>query len=606
MAGVKPIIQKTKNKQDKVPSVFEPVYAVIFYIALATIIRVVLSETGNTFDDLIIVGIFILFVVFQYSKVYYVLHKLEEPHKSSRHFLDALGEYGMFMEKSLRMLIIFVLVSSVKSPKFLPISEIIGSPNYASLAYPAINAFLVILLLIMWDTIVFWSLKRRTDLEENVKTQYQEFTASDSVRYFSFRLLERVLALALSILVIFYTYSKQSVGPAYYFGAGILLASFMFLVYLCEKKGTPLGSPEVNFLKKLAIIFFFFPIIQSTKVLLGGFNVFNKDNKIIYGGAHVLVGALICVIAFFASSVAHAVDEHKEKVTLSTSKNIWCALPLIAIQNKYFEQEGLDVDPVYQAAGVLNLNAVISGSANFGTIVEVNLAYLAYTDTPDLSVIGTVVKSNDFSVVARKAKGLTSPENLKGKKIGYSSTTGGEPFLYKFLERYHLSPSDVILQKIQPNLLVSALMSNSVDAIATWEPFATVAANGLHDSAAVFHESGIYTGYMNVAVRNSWASKHPETTKKFLRALKRAEEFIKTNPAAAKKQLAGIINLDGAVVDKIWPLYTIGVGLDVDQQVEATSYVAKLAQKIQPEFKNAAIPDYRRYFDPAYLNSATK
>ncbi len=69
---------------------------------------------------------------------------------------------------------------------------------------------------------------------------------------------------------------------------------------------------------------------------------------------------------------------------------------------------------------------------------------------------------------------ITSPAQLKGKKIAYTQGSSGHAFLVQLLRRSGLKDSDVSLVNLQPGDALSAFSSGQVDAWATWEPFVTI------------------------------------------------------------------------------------------------------------------------------------
>src|SRR5215813_984623 len=125
----------------------------------------------------------------------------------------------------------------------------------------------------------------------------------------------------------------------------------------------------------------------------------------------LLLGLVFLLSAIFyirQGRSASSASQDLSKVRLSTSKNLWCTLSLVAIDQGFFEREGLNVDTVYQLAGRQNMDALVSKSVDIANVVEVNLAYQALNGNANLVVPASIVYARDFSVVARRQSGIAA------------------------------------------------------------------------------------------------------------------------------------------------------------------------------------------------------
>ena len=290
-------------------------------------------------------------------------------------------------------------------------------------------------------------------------------------------------------------------------------------------------------------------------------------------------------------------------VRLATSKNLWCSLSVLAIEKGYFNDEGLDVQPNYLEAGRYCMDAVISGSAEFGNVVEVNVAYLGYTESTDVRIIGTIVESTSSAIIARKSRGIATPQDLKGKSLAYSPGTTSDVFTRRFLAKYGLKTTDVELRKLQPLAMQAAMSDKGLDAASTWQPFVYNIRRLLGEDAVEFRDPQIYVGYENIAVRQSWANKNREAVRRFMNAISRSQKLISENPADAKSTLARAINLDPQIVESTWPEYKIGLTLDAARLVKDITAIGRSIQETQEEYKGKAVPDYSAFVDASYIGN---
>jgi len=314
-------------------------------------------------------------------------------------------------------------------------------------------------------------------------------------------------------------------------------------------------------------------------------------------------GVLLLFSAFLIFSGCTKQNNQLTKTTLATSKNMWCTLSLIANEKGYFKQEGLDVDVKYLEAGRYCMDAVVSGSADFGNVVEVNVGYLGFTGNENVSIIGTIVSSTSSAIVARKSSGISKPEDIKGKRFALSPGTTSDIFANRFLAKYKFSTKDVDLRKIQPLAMQGAVVAKEIDAASTWQPFVYNISKAIGNDAVVFKDPEIYVGYENIAVRRDWATKNTETVKAFLRAIKRAEDFVRNNLDEAQKTISTTINLDLEIVKATWDEYNITLTLNDKTLVNDITAIGKWINQTQEGYKDKALPDYQKYVDRTYLDA---
>lgn len=290
-------------------------------------------------------------------------------------------------------------------------------------------------------------------------------------------------------------------------------------------------------------------------------------------------------------------------VTLAASKNLWNTLPLIAQAQGFFRAEGLDPTVTYLDAGRYCMDAVVSGSTNFGNVVEVNVAFLGFSANQDISIVGTVVESTSSAIIARRSAGITKPSDLAGKIVALSPGTTSDVFANWYLPKNGVPIEAVNLRRIQPAAIQQAVIAQEVDAASTWQPFVYNISKAMGSDAIEFRDPAAYRGYENVAVRKSWAKEHPETVRAFLRALRVAEEFVKANPAEAQAIMAKEIALDPEIVKATWSEYTMMLSLDTPGLAKHIGQIGTWISATQDGFKGKPVPDYTVYLDDTYLQS---
>ena len=169
-------------------------------------------------------------------------------------------------------------------------------------------------------------------------------------------------------------------------------------------------------------------------------------------------------------SVSAAAEETPEKVTVNVAyMPDYASLNglISAVELGYFEDENIDVQLTEFADGPTIIQAMESGSIDIGYIGQ-GAHKLCINGRADIFALAHV--SNSDGVIGSKEKGTDTIEGLKGKKIAYSSGTSSEDILKKTLAKGGMTMDDITAIDMDATNIVTAMISGSVDACATWVP----------------------------------------------------------------------------------------------------------------------------------------
>ena len=251
-----------------------------------------------------------------------------------------------------------------------------------------------------------------------------------------------------------------------------------------------------------------------------------------------------------------------EKVTLALSTPPYTVLADLAQAQGYFRQEGLEATPHFHSTGIATLNEALAGKADFISIGDTPFMF-AIMRGEKLAIIATIQTSNKADAIfARKDKGIRTPLDLKGKKIGVTLGTGGDFFLGAFLAIHGVARKDIQAVNLKPEEMLLALTAGDVDALSVWSPFLNQAQNKLGDRGLTFYGEDLYTQTFNIAATQESIHRNPGRVKKLLRALIKAEEFAGQQPAKARQIVADTRQMDRASLDEAWADNTFRVSLD--------------------------------------------
>lgn len=251
-----------------------------------------------------------------------------------------------------------------------------------------------------------------------------------------------------------------------------------------------------------------------------------------------------------------------EHVTIANTAYAGTCPVLVAQRLGHFEDEGLRVTLRPYTTGKAALDAMLKGDADLATSAELPIVFAAIREQP-VTVIATIlVAEKDYGIVARRDRGIATPAELKGRRIGVTVNTSGHFVLDAFLNRQKLTTGDVEVRDFKPEELAGAMARGDIDAASTWEPYLNGLREQLGDNGAAFSVADVYDSLYNLSGSRDYVVKHPVAIRKVLRALIRGGRYCKESPQAASEIVAANIEADAATLRALWPSYRFGVRLD--------------------------------------------
>src|SRR3954453_600980 len=249
----------------------------------------------------------------------------------------------------------------------------------------------------------------------------------------------------------------------------------------------------------------------------------------------------IAIVASFvlAASPAFAQQQTPIKFSLDFKFEGPAAPFVVAIDKGYYKAEGLDVT-IDTAAGSLEpINRVASGTYDmgFGDINSLIKFRDANPGTP-IKAVFMVYNKPAFSVVGRKSRGVSSPKDLEGKKLGAPPADGAFAQWPIFAQANNIDPSKVTIVSVGFPVREPMLASGEVDAI-TGFSFSSyinlkdrgVPANDI--TVLLMADYGVNLYGNSIMVNPKFAAEKPEAVKGFIRAfIKGLNETVK-NPTSS-------------------------------------------------------------------------
>lgn len=143
--------------------------------------------------------------------------------------------------------------------------------------------------------------------------------------------------------------------------------------------------------------------------------------------------------------------------------SLWSVMT--AKEKGYFEEQGITVNLVEFADGPTIIAAMESGSIDVGYIGQ-GAHKLCINGRASIFALSHI--SNGDALIG--GKGITKVEDLKGKKVAYSSGSSSEDILLNSLTKAGMTMEDIEAIDMDASAIVTAMLSGGVDACATWSP----------------------------------------------------------------------------------------------------------------------------------------
>ncbi len=303
---------------------------------------------------------------------------------------------------------------------------------------------------------------------------------------------------------------------------------------------------------------------------------------------------LLLVIGLFSILLLPDEKETLPHVVFAEMKSPIAGPLALAHLKGYYAEEGLDVEVQSFSIARLAVDAMLSNAADFGFAADI-VVMNTFVHNQPLYSIATYSHGGSNKILARKDRGITQLQDLRGKKIGTLKGTALDSYLFKVLEHEGISFKDVTLVNLQTPDMPAALLRGDIDAFSSVEPFITLTQAKMGANAVVLHNKDAYDVTSHILVRKEIIEQHPDYIEKFLRAVKRADIFIRENPLEAKQLLAEYTNLDVHAMDVYFNEVVFNLEqnksrsiLELNQEYELGKQMGLIPQSTQK-------PDFTRF-----------
>lgn len=217
---------------------------------------------------------------------------------------------------------------------------------------------------------------------------------------------------------------------------------------------------------------------------------------------------------------------------------IAACLPLYAaIENGYFEQEGLKLEIVPMAGGAAIIPAMVGGSLDIGFSAYFSI-FLAKEEGIDVLMIAGTVKEVGtgepyVAVLVGSDSGIAKAKDLEGKTFATSLLKSVDWITTaEWMSKNGADHKKVKWVEIPFPNMGATLRAKRIDAMTGVDPFLTVelASGGVKIIGHPFFEVAPNLPIAGFVTTEAWVKKNRSLADRFVRALNKGTDFVNTRP----------------------------------------------------------------------------
>jgi ABC-type nitrate/sulfonate/bicarbonate transport system substrate-binding protein len=229
-----------------------------------------------------------------------------------------------------------------------------------------------------------------------------------------------------------------------------------------------------------------------------------------------------------------------------------------------FAKHGLDVTVRTGPSGSGLVPLLISGETQAAIGAEgAGISNFNASNGKVVFVLETSFLRRFYALLGRSD--IKSLDDLKGKRVGVSTGTGGELFWTALLDKRGVPADGFRRVQVEAPEMVAAFERGDIDAFAVWEPWVTRSQNALGGKLRIIQDGdGIFGTRAMTYMNRDWIEKNPDAAKRFMRALVETMDFVRARPAEAATIVSGSLKMDRALVEALFAKLDWRLAIDQD------------------------------------------
>lgn len=298
-----------------------------------------------------------------------------------------------------------------------------------------------------------------------------------------------------------------------------------------------------------------------------------------YPGIGLVLCLLLLVAASLTSPTASADADADERVRIAGVVYLGDLPTVIADHENLFRSHGVDATVAFNPSGRENLGRLRAGEVDFALMALTPLVLDRLADPSpggldDPVILASLVHSTRLNhVVVRTDRGIETPADLQGRRVGLRKGTNAE-FVWWLFARFHgLDPDAVELVDTPVSRLPTALRTGAVDVGVIWEPWFSRLQAETGNTLRSFPGSNIYTAQWVLATNRETARDRPARCRAMLAAYRDAIALIEREPERAIRTYARRADVSEEILRRSWEAQDFELNLE-------WSIVATLQQQL--------------------------
>lgn len=293
-----------------------------------------------------------------------------------------------------------------------------------------------------------------------------------------------------------------------------------------------------------------------------------------------------------------------EEITIAVAKQPAFALMYVADKKGFFKDEGITVKFRKYILGRDALQDVVEEKADLATVFDIPTLNQINKGT-DLAILTTLHNSSKNHVIASlKTSGIQKPSDLRGRRVAMTKGVSTEFFLYSFLTTEGIALSEVNTVSIEPDRLIESMENSTIDAAVLFNPYIYNLRKKYPEDKTTFFYSDAYTEMSVLTGKRLFIDQNQDKIRKVLRALLKAERFIKENKDQSIRLVdESLDNYDRAGVRSTWDIFDFSLTLNnkllVMMEREARFFTNTGIYKADPPYlRKYILTDYLKEVKP--------
>ena len=243
----------------------------------------------------------------------------------------------------------------------------------------------------------------------------------------------------------------------------------------------------------------------------------------------------------------------KIKIMLGWTPGPDHAFLFYGIETGVFDSLGIEVEWLPTRGSSVVAVALANENVDFG-FLSGDYAIVAKHNGFPIKAITTIYHETATTIFSLKEKNITTPEDLRGKRIGVLSKSAAYPQVISFLTDHNIGKND--FTEVFSNGAISELLLDNVDAMmhyTNYAPTEMVTKGKRNVNEILLKDYGINIYGTTLVVNENFMRKKPELAEKFVHGVLKSIELAKNDHQAVINSLLKTdVNLDSLEMDVAW------------------------------------------------------